>query len=154
MPGVMAFECLNTVSDFSPTERLTFICNDIIADECYSYVYDTDPLLQMINALPGTRFNEISHINGFDVTKNHSIIEISTKYLRDDTNYTIGVVCGTYTQEYNYSLGWTTGNAPIRGWVYLQDGLVLWVGTFFAVLILGSLIMWTYSKFKYKGGSE
>ena len=151
-PSALAFDCIRTTSEYAPVvETLTFICSSVESSECYVWVALDDPLVNLVNTGPGTRWTEQTYLNGFPVNGNHTIIEVQTDDWRDNTNYTIGVVCGETEKEYNYSMAWTTGNAPARGWLYVMKYASMFILTIIVILFVGWLSIWVYNSAKYNG---
>lgn len=151
VPNVLGITCSESFGEFKPGDELHYICEEVNATSCYSYVYLNNATGGLINARPLTEVSGFGTVSGFKVTNDVALIDFSTKDLRPEYAYTFGILCGPDQVEFNRTLQHKTLDSGARAGIFLKDNaLYIALAFLFGGLVLG-VVLYLINAVKYKG---
>jgi hypothetical protein len=145
-PLVMALDCQQNFGEFLPYRSLGYVCTDVQSEYCLGFVAYDNKTEGLISVTPKTEFTEIGFHNGFRVTNNVSLVEISTRDVRNDIPFIIGVRCGDEEWSHTRTTEWVSPNAPVRGVFWTKQNLAWLIGGFILLVVVVFLIWLVISR--------
>ena len=142
--SVTALDCTEFHDDFRPFEILKFICSDVSADSCYTYISHENTSTGVIQAGPETTFSSNGYFDAWVVSNNITVVEFRTKDVRPEINYTFGIQCGLSSWNTTKILHWNTPYSAVRGSFWTLRNRSWIIGGFIALLAFIMILTFLY----------